>query len=93
MRDINTTIIELEERFGPDGHVTVLCECGTAGCTDRLEVPTQLFEEIRADMTRFIVASHHALADSDRIVAETSQYRVVASTPEAPPARLGFATA
>jgi hypothetical protein len=77
VREVNAAIVELEERFGRNGHLSVLCECGTAGCLERLEIPTALYEEVRGDVGRFIVARGHSPDGDDRDSADDAPYRIV----------------
>lgn len=79
VREVNAAIVELEERFGRNGHLSVLCECGAPGCLQRLEVGTAFYEEVRADMQRFIVAPGHAAERNDRVLADEAQYLIVAA--------------
>ena len=82
VREVNAAIVELEDRFGRNGHVSVLCECGAIGCLERLEVPTNVFDEIRITTKRFLVAPGHVGPGGDDLVDETPAYRVVETDSE-----------
>jgi hypothetical protein len=86
VREVNGAISELEERFGRNGHVPVLCECGTDGCLQRLRVPSSVYDEIRADTQRFVVARGHEAQGRDRVLAGEADFFVVAPRTAAGPA-------
>lgn len=79
VREVNAAILELEERFGRNGHAPVLCECGAEGCLQRLHVPTDVYEAIRAEAQRFVIAPGHERAGGERVTAEEADYLVVAA--------------
>jgi hypothetical protein len=75
-RDVNERIAEASERFDSDG-LEVMCECGDAGCAERLEVPLEEYEQVRDDATMFVLNPEHVKPDVERIVREESGYAVV----------------
>jgi hypothetical protein len=79
-REINERVEELADRFA--GDVEFLCECGRLECTERLAVPVEEYERVRASGRRFIVAKGHELPDVERIVDERPGWLVVEKTGE-----------
>jgi hypothetical protein len=80
LREVNERIREVNGGFvllgdTPDW-VDVFCECGAAGCLERVRVRSQLYEEIRTLEGHFLVASGHE--QDERVIAEDQSYRVVA---------------
>jgi hypothetical protein len=79
-REVNARIRTISERFGIEtGTFNVLCECGGDGCVQRVEVPVDVFAELRLEQRRFVVAPGHSQAGRDHVVAETAAYGVVAA--------------
>jgi hypothetical protein len=67
-----------EVRHGePVDGVFVICECGFATCTEKIRVPTSVYEWTRADSVRFVIAAGHALPDLERVVRHGGGYAVV----------------
>jgi hypothetical protein len=49
-REVNEQIRSLADEFpAEDGAITVICECGDADCTDRLELRLSDYERVRTD--------------------------------------------
>jgi len=59
----------------------VLCECERADCLVRFEVQSSVYEEIRVEVDRFVVAAGHE--GEERVVSSGTAYRVVALEPAA----------
>ena len=61
IREVNARIREISDRFGTgDGLYCLLCECGSEGCRERVEVPASFYEEAR-QRARFFLAQGHVL--------------------------------
>ena len=61
LREVNTRIREISDRFGTeDGLYCFLCDCGTEGCRERVEVPASFYDEARR-RARFFLAQGHVL--------------------------------
>jgi hypothetical protein len=58
------------------GPYAVLCECGDPECTERVTVPGDVYDVVRADIQHFLVAPGHELPD-EQIIAQETSYRVV----------------
>ena len=76
-REVNEQIARLDEIWGLTGPVSLMCECGTPGCTERIEISATEYEEVRRFPTHFVVRARHAAREGDRVVRVTSRYVVV----------------
>ena len=78
-RDVNETLREGLRRLPAEDleHVGLTCECGSEHCDAFIKVPMDVYEAVRADDMRFIVAPGHELPDAEDVVEETSGYTIV----------------
>ena len=77
-RQVNEQILGLNQDFGTDGEVmTVICECGDADCTEKLQLRAAEYERVRGDSLLYIIARGHQFPDVERVVAEADGYQVV----------------
>jgi hypothetical protein len=69
---------EVNERICEAGgqRIEAFCECGLAGCSDRLTVERDDYEDVRRIPTRFLVKQGHA-SEEDRLVGEHDGFVVV----------------
>jgi hypothetical protein len=83
-REVNDRIREVNASFGPDApdNEILLCECGAEGCAERVEVPRDVYEVVRSEGHRFLVAPGHEVPAHDEVVAGAPSYLVVAHRPE-----------
>jgi hypothetical protein len=85
---VNARIGAVNDRFGVSvGTYQVLCECGAESCLQRIEVPSEVFTELRDDRARFVVAPGHEASGADEVVAETGSYSIVEVQPMSRPAK------
>jgi hypothetical protein len=75
-RDVNERIAESAQRFEA-GSTAFVCECADPQCTDRVEATLDVYEDVRADGTRFILAAGHEHPDIERVVEDHGRFRVV----------------
>jgi hypothetical protein len=54
----------------------LICECGGPTCSRRVAVPANVFDDVRLDERRFLVAPGHVL-DDQRVVASRNGYTIV----------------
>jgi hypothetical protein len=82
---VNERIREVNASLGPalPASEILLCECGRSGCSARLEVPLDVYEAVRGESHRFLVAPGHEEPAEDEIVAGAPSYLVVALWPQA----------
>jgi hypothetical protein len=79
-RDVNEEIEALhDQRFSADDWFTIVCECGGAGCAERIELTREEYEALRADPTHFLVAQGHVDGDVDCLVVQRDGYAIVAN--------------
>jgi hypothetical protein len=84
-REVNEQIRRLTDDFGTDeGTITIICECGDAVCTERLDLALSEYERVRADGRTYAIAKGHAFPDAERVVASTDSYEVVRKREGAP---------
>ena len=75
-RAVNEGIAEASERF-ESSEAEFLCECGDPGCTHRIEVTLDEYEEVREHPTRFLVRRGHAQPEVEEIVRRRRSYAIV----------------
>lgn len=77
-RQVNEQIKSLGDTLGvDDGTIAVICECGDAECTERIEVPLANYERVRDDSLLFVVAKGHEFPEIERVVETADTYEVV----------------
>jgi hypothetical protein len=77
-RQVNEQIKSLGNELGADNEtITVICECGDAVCTERLELPLAEYERIRGDSLLYVIAHGHEFPEIETIVEENEGYDVV----------------
>jgi hypothetical protein len=75
-RAVNEGIAEASERFESD-EAEVLCECGDADCTHRIEGPLDEYENVRSHPTRFLLKRGHDLPEVEDVVHRRRRYAIV----------------
>ena len=77
-RQVNEQIRTVGDTLGTDdGKITVICECGDAMCTDRLELPLADYERVRGDSLLYVVTSGHVIPDVEQVVERRNGWEVV----------------
>lgn len=78
-RHVNERIVSISSQLEPGARLEILCECGAAGCTDRVLIDAADYDAIRREPTHFaLVAGHEDQAVED-VVASRDSYLVVAN--------------
>jgi AraC-like DNA-binding protein len=90
-REVNDRIEDVAETFGLDRPLDLVCECGDAGCTDRIPIARDEYEALRADPRMFAVSPGHEAPDVESVVDRRQRYDVVQKR-EGEPAGLAEAT-
>src|ERR1700746_2372272 len=67
-REINERVEELGAAV--EGPTEFLCECARTDCTERLDVPLDIYEQVRARSRHFLVAPGHERLEYERGVAQ-----------------------
>jgi hypothetical protein len=75
-REVNEAIAKTADRVDAD-EVDVICECADPACAERLTIPLEEYESVRAGAARFIVAPGHEFPSIERIVEDHDEYAVV----------------
>jgi hypothetical protein len=87
-REVNEQIAQLGARldaWSAEG-TDFLCECGEeGGCGQRVQVPLEVYERVRAQDDRFVVKPGHETPEIERAVEWTDDYVVVDKIPAAEP--------
>src|ERR687892_2795002 len=80
-REVNERIAQLGEQaqaWSPGGVVEFLCECGVEdGCGERIRMPLQVYETVRAQDDRFVVRPGHETPELERAIDWTDEYVIV----------------
>ena len=77
-RQVNEQIRSLNRDFGlEEAALTVICECGIADCTERLELKARDYEQIRSDSRHYVIAPGHEIPDVETVVEQRDGYDVV----------------
>ena len=87
-RQVNEQIRGLNQTFETaGGTMTVICECGDADCTERLEIDVSAYERIRGNSRHYVIAKGHEIPDVEEVVEQAEGYDVVQKN-EGEPAKL-----
>jgi hypothetical protein len=77
-RQVNEQIKNLGDELGvDDGKITVICECGDAGCTERIELPLAEYERVRGDSLLYVIAPGHDFPEIESVIETEDGYQVV----------------
>jgi hypothetical protein len=79
-REVNERIDQLQEDLGGANTFDIVCECGTAACTERFRITSDDYRALREDVHRFAVVPGHERPEVERTVVERSGYIVVEKT-------------
>jgi len=77
-REINERLRDLDEKFPLRGEsLELICECGNAGCDERIQLTRSDYEALRADPRLFAVVPGHEKQDVEDVVDNRTGYDVV----------------
>ena len=79
-REVNERIDQLHDDLGGTKTFEIVCECGSAACTDRFPITNDDYDALRADVHRFAVVPGHERPDVERTVEQRDGYLVVEKT-------------
>jgi len=87
-REVNERIEELSIGLAggnePDEFLGgFVCECGSDGCTELLQVRHSEYEAVRGDPRRFLIVAGHEDLDAERVIERHERYWVVQKFGEA----------
>lgn len=81
-REVNERIERVTESLQVTTEtLSILCECGSASCTEQIEVSIPEYERIRAEPTHFFVCRGHEEPDVEDVVEQAPGYDVVRKKP------------
>lgn len=87
-RQINERLERLGEAFSLVAEAAeFVCECGDAGCIERISLTLEEYERVRSDATQFVVKrGHEARPDGTLhdVVDETERFSIVKKRPGGP---------
>jgi hypothetical protein len=75
-RHVNEEVAALGEGSGSGG-ASFVCECSETMCIERIAVPLELYEAVRANPRQFIVKPGHEHPELERVVDTRDGYLVV----------------
>jgi hypothetical protein len=75
-RRVNEGIAETAEFFGSD-ETEFICECADAECQHRIETPLEVYEDVRAEPTQFLVADGHEIPAYEHVRRRRRGYLIV----------------
>ena len=77
-REVNERIEDLAETSDLKTQtLDLICECGDAGCVERISMTRAEYEELRSDPHQFAVHPGHEYPDIESVVARLKNYDVV----------------
>jgi hypothetical protein len=76
-REVNERIEELAETFDVKNELTILCECGSGHCAERIALREDEYEQLRRIPTHFAVLPGHEIPDIERVVERYDEFVVV----------------
>jgi hypothetical protein len=80
-REINERIREVGETFSVvDELLDLVCECGLADCTERIQMAAADYERIRANPTYFAIVPGHEIPEVETVVERHKGYVIVRKT-------------
>lgn len=78
-RDVNERIAAVSRRLGATRTLEILCECGNAGCTERVLLDVTAYEDVRDEPTHFALLDGHQDQAVEDVVRRGDGYLVVAN--------------
>ena len=62
------------------GSLTIICECGQAGCAESLAISTEWFRGIRRHPSRLVVHDGHEVLEVSRVLERRGTLTILEST-------------
>jgi hypothetical protein len=76
-RNVNEGIAEASSGLFDSREAEFLCECGDPACAEKVEVPLEEYEKVRAHATHFVVLPGHVKGPLEKIVHRRRRYSVI----------------
>ena len=80
-REVNERLKALETRFSLVEPLDLVCECGDATCTERIEMPLEQYEALRSDSATFAIVPGHDVPGHEDVISTSDGYEVVRKRP------------
>jgi hypothetical protein len=81
-REVNERIASLSAQWSTSS-LELLCECGTAVCSERIEMSREEYETLRAQPTHFVLRHGHQAAGVEGVIGSEEAFLVVANDGDA----------
>lgn len=75
-RHVNERIAETSEGFD-SGDAEFICECADPTCHERIEAPLEVYDDVRAQGTTFLVADGHEVPAYEHVRRRRRGYLIV----------------
>ncbi len=85
-REVNERINQLQEDFGKNQALEIVCECGSHGCMERITLTHDQYTSVRENPRRFAIIPGHVFDDVEDVVEQNEGYWVVEKKPGVPAA-------
>jgi len=79
-REVNERIERLQADVESVDTFEIVCECGTADCTERFMITSDAYRALRSDVHRFAVVPGHERPELERTIERKADYLVVEKT-------------
>jgi len=76
-REVNEHVEKLAAQGAAPAPLALVCECGDGECSERIDVPVEAYERVRANPRWFLVRPHHVIPEIEHVVEETPAFTVV----------------
>ena len=77
-REVNERVEDMNKTFSSvTGTFDIFCECGDTSCTERITVPTGVYEETRAKPTHFLLRTGHEVPTVENVIVSYDSYVIV----------------
>ena len=76
-REVNERIDDLARHFDLQDEMTILCECASDQCNERITITEAEYQSLRRIPTHFAVLAGHEIPTVERIVERDDRYIVV----------------
>ena len=77
LREVNKRIHEIAGDFGAAEGFSILCECASSECQERIELTQTEYEHLRRMPTRFAVLRGHDVPTVERVVQANDRFVTV----------------
>ncbi len=84
-REVNERLQGLNETFATfTNKMDLICECGDRACIERIVMPPDEYDGVRADPALFAVVPGHEEPDVEEVVEQRGHYAIVRKYPGRP---------